>query len=82
MASWDAIPHLLALGFGVEGRDGRTPLHHAAAEGRLDTMQLLIGAGADVRARDPVYKATPADWAAFFDRHEAVELLRSVESVS
>lgn len=76
-ARWDVVPNLLKLGFGVEGRDGRTPLHHAAADGRLDLMKLLIDAGADVEARDPIYKATPIEWAAFFDRKEAVELLRS-----
>lgn len=75
-ARWDAIPHLIGLGFGIEGRDGRTPLHHAAAEGRLDTMRLLIDAGADLDARDPIYKVTPTEWAAFFDRCEAVDLLR------
>lgn len=75
MARWDAIPRLVEIGFGVEGRDGRTPLHHAAAEGRLDTIKLLIDAGADVGARDPIYKATPSEWAAYFGRSEAVELL-------
>ncbi len=81
-ARWDAIPHLLELGFGVEGRGGRTPLHHAAADGHLETMTLLIDAGADVTARDPVYKATPEQWADFFDRKEAVELLRKVQASS
>jgi hypothetical protein len=75
-ARWEAIPHLLALGFGVEGRDGRTPLHHAAAAGRLDLMKLLIEAGADVDARDPVYKAPPAVWAEYFGHSEAAEVLR------
>ena len=79
-ARWDAIPRLLELGFGIEGRDGRTPLHHAAADGRLDLIRLLIDAGADVTTRDAVYKATPREWAAFFNRSEAVELLTSRES--
>jgi hypothetical protein len=77
-AYWEAIPHLLELGFGVEGRDGRTPLHHAAADGRLELMKLLIDAGADVTARDPVYKATPAEWADYFGHKEAVEFLGTV----
>lgn len=75
MASWDAIPRLLELGFGVEGREGRTPLHHAAAEGRIDIIEALIDAGADVTARDPIYRATPSEWAAYFGRSEAVEFL-------
>jgi hypothetical protein len=77
-ARWEAIPHLLDLGFGVEGRGGRTPLHHAAADGRIETMKLLIDAGADVNARDPVYKATPLVWAEFFDRRDAAEILKNI----
>lgn len=78
-ARWDAIPRLLELGFAIEGRDGRTPLHHAAAGGRLDLIRLLIDAGADVTTRDAVYKATPREWAAFFSRTDAVELLATRE---
>jgi hypothetical protein len=76
-AYWDAIPRLIELGFGVEGRNGRTPLHHAAAEGRVDLIKLLIAAGADTDAKDPVYQATPVVWAEFFDRRDAADLLRS-----
>jgi hypothetical protein len=76
-ARWDAIPLLLDLGFGIEGRNGRTPLHHAAADGRLDLMQRLIDAGADLQAKDPVYDATPLEWAAFFGRDEAAALLKA-----
>ncbi len=79
-ARWEAIPHLLSLGFGVEGREGRTPLHHAAAAGRLDTIKLLIDAGADVDARDSVYKATPAVWADFFGNEQAAEVLRGASA--
>lgn len=75
LAYWEAIPRLLELGFGVEGRGGRTPLHHAAAEGRVDMVKLLIDAGADVDVRDPVYEVPPVEWAKFFRRREAVELL-------
>jgi len=74
-ARWDAIPRLVALGFGIEGRDGRTPLHHAAAAGHLDTVRLLLERGADPSARDPVYRARPVDWARFFDQTETVAAL-------
>ncbi len=76
-ANWDAIPLLIELGFGVEGRNGRTPLHHAAADGRLGLIERLIDAGADLEAKDPIYNATPLEWAEFFDRNEAAELLKA-----
>lgn len=79
-AYWDAIPRLLELGFGLEGRDGRTPLHHVAAEGRTDLVQLLLRASADVNARDPIYRATPVEWAEFFGRDETAEALREAST--
>ena len=79
-ASWEAIPMLVELGFGLEGRDGRTPLHHAAAEGHLELIRLLIDAGADLDARDPIYKAKPYRWATFFGRDEAAALLREAHT--
>jgi hypothetical protein len=77
-ARWEAIPHLLDLGFGVEGRAGRSALHHAAADGRLDLIKLLLDRGADPTERDATYKATPVEWAEFFGRKEAAELIRNV----
>jgi len=73
---WEAIPRLIDLGFGV-GTGGRTAMHHAAGSGRLDAIRLLIDSGAPTDTRDPVYKATPAEWAEFFGQKEASELLRS-----
>jgi DinB superfamily/Ankyrin repeats (3 copies) len=75
-ARWEAVPRLIELGFPV-GVDGRTALHHAAGEGRVDLIELLIDAGAPLDTRDEVYKATPAEWADFFGRTEAVQLLKS-----
>jgi hypothetical protein len=80
LGRWDALPLLLELGFDISGKDGRTPLHHAAAGGRLDTMRLLLDAGADAGVRDPIYKATPVEWARFFERGEAAELLEKVDA--
>jgi len=77
MAEWDAIPRLLELGFGVEGRDGRTALHHAAAEGRPDVVRALLDAGADPAATDPMYKVTPDVWAQFFHHEEIAETIRA-----
>jgi hypothetical protein len=74
-ARWDAVPRLVDLGFGIEGRDGRTPLHHAAAAGEVDTIRLLLDRGADPSLRDNVFRATPIEWARFFDRTDAIEVL-------
>jgi hypothetical protein len=77
---WDAIPLLLELGFAVDGSSGRGPLHHAAGDNQLELMRLLIDAGASLEAEDPIYHATPLGWAEYFNRAEAVELLRSLEA--
>jgi len=53
---------LLAAGSDPEARDGagRTPLHVASAEGRVDAAILLLEAGADAFARDDLGD-TPGD---------------------
>jgi ankyrin repeat protein len=37
---------------------GRKPLHHATIEGRVETMQLLLDAGANVDEKDSVRDST------------------------
>jgi hypothetical protein len=76
-ARWEAVPHLLSLGFSAGG-EGRTALHHAAGEGRLDMIKLLVDAGAPLDTRDEIYRAKPVEWADFFSRVEAVEFLRTL----
>ena len=41
---------------------GSTPLHHAAGFGTLETMTLLLDAGADVNAKNR-RRSTPLHWA-------------------
>jgi ankyrin repeat protein len=62
--SADAVAALIAKDAdGVKARDaaGSTPLHHAAAFGSLDTMKLLLDAGADVNAANR-RRSMPLHW--------------------
>jgi hypothetical protein len=40
-----------------------SPLHHAVSSGSLDTVRVLVDAGADLAAQDTVYHGTPLEWA-------------------
>ena len=46
---------------------GETPLHRAAAFGEVETIRLLIDAGAIVDAKD-AYGDTPLSWASWYGR--------------
>ena len=41
-------------------------------------MKHLVDRGADLSVKDPVYKATPLEWAEFFNRKETADYLRSL----
>ncbi|XP_071522836.1 uncharacterized protein [Panulirus ornatus] len=49
------LSHTVRLGIQIEGRDAAhwTALHHAAFEGRMQAVTLLLQAGADVNYSDP-----------------------------
>lgn len=55
--------HLTKPEIEVRDRRGATPLMHAAAFGNLETMKVLLDAGADVNARND-FDATALLWAA------------------
>ena len=40
-----------------------TPLHHAVSSGSLDTVRVLVEAGADLTRHDLAWDGTPLGWA-------------------
>jgi len=62
------IPEAETGGFMRDCRTkGETPLHRAAAFGEVETIRLLIDAGAIVDAKD-AYGDTPLSWASWYGR--------------
>ncbi len=59
----DALRLMINHGFELNRLDGRRPLHEAALHGNLDTVKLLVGAGADTRLRDSKYLTPPIAFA-------------------
>jgi ankyrin repeat protein len=54
-----------------------TPLHHAASSGSLESVQLLVDAGANMDSKDSLYGGTPRGWAEFANHVEIVTYLRA-----
>ena len=52
-----------------------TLLHRAARDGNMKMLVTLINRGADMEAIDTEHRATPLNWASFFGRVHAVDLL-------
>jgi hypothetical protein len=78
---WHAIPLLLELGFAADVDDGAGAIHHAAAAGRLDIVQLLVDHGADVNRPDDTWNATPKGWAEFFRQGDVAAFLENKTTV-
>jgi len=54
-----------------------TPLHHAAWSGSLDTVKVLVEAGADLNAKDSLWNGSPLGWAEYGNRIAIAEYLKS-----
>jgi len=52
-----------------------TPLHVAIDAGSLETVKVLIAAGANIQARDKIHGATATNWARHFGRDEILAFL-------
>lgn len=79
---WDELCLLVEAGADVNatrpGDHDRTALHHAAAAAPLTVIRLLVERGADRTAKDTQFQADPLGWAAYFNRADVVDYLKSV----
>ena len=56
-----------------------TPLHQAVDSGSLETVRILVEAGAPLDVRDRLFDGTPCGWADYLGRTEIAAYLRSVQ---
>jgi hypothetical protein len=55
-----------------------TPLHHAVWSGSVDTVKVLVNAGASLDTRDTDFDGTPLGWALYGNRKEVSEYLLAI----
>lgn len=48
-----------------------TPLHHAVCSGSLETVDVLLAAGASLDAQDSIHHGTPIGWAEYYAEQHA-----------
>ncbi|SDT63644.1 peptide-methionine (S)-S-oxide reductase [Mucilaginibacter mallensis] len=77
------VKRLLELGINPNGfpKNGgfhshATPLHQAVSSGSLDSVKLLVEAGASLYATDKIYNGTPQGWAAHMQSDDSNDELR------
>ena len=66
----EAVRRLIAFGIDINGvsedlYSHATALHHAVSSGSIDTVRVLVEAGANLGAPDTVYHGTPLGWAEY-----------------
>lgn len=49
-----------------------TPLHHAVSSGSLETVKVLVEAGAKMDIRDSIYDGNPIDWAEYLKKKNII----------
>lgn len=54
-----------------------TALHHAVWSGSIETVKVLVEAGAKLDIRDTIYNGTPLGWAEYANKDEIADYLRS-----
>jgi hypothetical protein len=64
----DGVAWMIRFGVPIDRPSGDlyshgTPLHHAVCSGSLDTVRVLVEAGADMNRSDSAWNATPVGWA-------------------
>jgi Ankyrin repeats (3 copies) len=64
----DALRRLIRAGADVNAPSAAlyshgTPLHHAVCSGSLEAVEVLVGAGAELGAKDSAWDGTPLGWA-------------------
>ncbi|MEP6610359.1 MAG: ankyrin repeat domain-containing protein, partial [Mucilaginibacter sp.] len=77
----DMVTYLLSIGVspndypksGTGFHTHATPLHQAVYSRSLDTMKLLIDAGARLDLTDKAYNGTPLDWAIYMQTEDIDE---------
>ena len=81
----DAVRLAVRSGWDVSARgrvdapldqEWETALHHAAANGDVEMVRVLLELGADPTLKDCRFDATPLQWAEHFDKPETAALLR------
>ncbi len=77
----EAISRLIPYGVDVNARcpdlyPHATALHHAAVSGSLDTVKVLVEAGADIHAIDTAWNGTPLGWAEYGKHAATADYLR------
>jgi peptide-methionine (S)-S-oxide reductase len=77
----EALRRILPLGVALNAPSPdlfshATALHHAVWSGSLDAVRVLVDAGADLGAKDEVWKGTPLNWAEHSENEEIKTYLR------
>ncbi|UUX51122.1 ankyrin repeat domain-containing protein [Nisaea acidiphila] len=70
-----AVETMIALGFELSPVGTQTALHAAAWRGQVNTLKVLLAAGADAKLRDPEHLSPPLGHAFYSQKKEAIALL-------